>query len=60
MTLEGMSVYGDQIQAIKHTILQSDFGEGRGTTERVDLLGRYVTDEQADDSVLRQTGTHTQ
>ena len=44
MTLEGMSVYGDQIQAIKHTILQSDFGEGRGTPERVDLLGRYVAD----------------
>ena len=25
----------------------------------LETLGRYVTDEQADDSVLRQTGTHT-
>ncbi len=26
----------------------------------LETLGRYVTDEQANDSVLRQTGTHTQ
>ncbi len=25
----------------------------------LETLGRYVTDEQADDSVLRQTDTHT-
>ncbi len=25
----------------------------------LETLGRYVTDEQADDSVLRQTGAHT-
>ena len=25
----------------------------------LETLGRYVTDEQADDSVLRQSGTHT-
>ncbi len=25
----------------------------------LETLGRYVTDEQAGDSVLRQTGTHT-
>ncbi len=26
----------------------------------LETLDRYVMDEQADDSVLRQTGTHTQ
>jgi hypothetical protein len=25
----------------------------------LETLGRYVTDKQADDSILRQTGTHT-
>ena len=44
MTLQGMSVYGDQIQALKHAILERDFGEGEGASERVDVLGDYVAD----------------
>ena len=44
MTLQGMSVYGDQIQALKHAILERDFSEGAGASERVDVLGRYVAD----------------
>ena len=44
MTLEGRSVYGDQIQALKNAILQREFGEGAGDSERVDVLDRYVAD----------------
>ncbi len=44
MTLQGMSVYGDRIQSMKHAILQRDFSEGAGASERVDLLARYVAD----------------
>ena len=44
MTLEGRSVYGDQIQAIKHAILESEFREGAGGSERVDVLDRYMAD----------------
>ena len=44
MTLQGMSVYGDQIQAVKHTILEGEFNEGSGASERVDVLGRYLAD----------------
>ena len=44
MTLQGMSVYGDQIQAVKHAILEGGFNEGSGASERVDVLGRYMAD----------------
>jgi phosphomannomutase/phosphoglucomutase len=44
MTLAGMSVYGDRIQAIKTAILNGRFGEGEGASERTDLLDRYVAD----------------
>ena len=44
MTLQAMSVYGDRIQAIKHTIGTGEFREGAGTSEPVDLLDRYVED----------------
>ena len=44
MTLEGRSVYGDQIQALKQAILESEFREGAGGSERVDVLDRYVAD----------------
>ena len=44
MTLQGMSVYGDRIQAIKGAILNEDFAEGAGADERIDLLDRYVAD----------------
>jgi len=44
MTLQGMSVYGDRIQSMKHAILQRDFSEGVGASERVDLLARYMAD----------------
>ena len=44
MTLQGMSVYGDQIQAVKHAILEGEFNEGSGASERVDVLGRYMAD----------------
>ncbi len=44
MTLQGMSVYGDQIQALKDTIRKSEFREGAGASERVDVLDRYVAD----------------
>ena len=44
MTLQGMSVYGDRIQAVKNTIGMGEFREGAGTSERVDVLDRYVAD----------------
>jgi phosphomannomutase/phosphoglucomutase len=44
MTFQGMSVYGDQIQTLKHSILEKKFGEGAGSCERVDVLARYVAD----------------
>lgn len=44
MTLRGMSVYGDQIQALKHAILEREFGEGAGSSERLHVLDRYVAD----------------
>jgi phosphomannomutase/phosphoglucomutase len=44
MTLRGMSVYGDQIQGLKQAILEEEFGEGAGGSERVDVLDRYVAD----------------
>ncbi len=44
MTLQAMSVYGDRIQEIKHAIGTGEFREGAGTSERVDLLDRYVAD----------------
>ena len=44
MTFQGMSVYGDQIQGIKHAILNGEFAEGCGTSERVDVLDGYVAD----------------
>ena len=47
MTLQGMSVYGDQIQALKHSILEREFGEGEGDSERVDILDRYMVDVAA-------------
>ena len=44
MTLEGRSVYGDQIQALKQAILEGKFREGAGGSERVDVLDRYMAD----------------
>ena len=44
MTLQGMSVYGDRIQALKHAVLAGEFGEGAGGSEGVDVLDRYVAD----------------
>ncbi len=44
MTLQGRSVYGAQIQAVKDSILGRDFEEGEGASERVEVLGRYVAD----------------
>jgi phosphomannomutase/phosphoglucomutase len=44
MTLEGRSVYGDQIQVLKQAILESEFREGAGGSERIDVLDRYVAD----------------
>jgi phosphomannomutase/phosphoglucomutase len=44
MTLAGMSVYGDRIQAIKVSILNEEFGGGAGTSESVDILDRYMAD----------------
>ncbi len=44
MTLGAMPVYGDQIQAFKHAIRQGEFREGTGTSERSDVLDRYVAD----------------
>ena len=44
MTLQGMSVYGDQIQAVKRAIRNGEFREGAGTSERLYVLDRYVAD----------------
>ncbi len=44
MTLQGMSVYGDRIQELKHVIAGRDFGEGAGAREGVDVLDRYIAD----------------
>jgi len=44
MTLQAMSVYGDQIQALKGAIHRGEFREGAGTSERIDILERYVAD----------------
>ncbi len=44
MTLGGMSVYGDQIQDLKNAVLNKEFGEGAGTSDRIDVLERYMAD----------------
>ena len=44
MTLQGMSVYGDQIGAMKQAILERDFCEGTGAASYVNVLDRYVAD----------------
>ena len=44
MTLQGMSVYGDQIQALKHAILEREFSQGEGGSEDLDVLDRYAAD----------------
>jgi len=44
MTLQSMSVYGDQIQALKGAIHRGEFREGAGSSKRIDVLERYVAD----------------
>ncbi len=44
MTLQSMSVYGDQIQTLKGAIHRGEFREGAGSSERIDVLERYVAD----------------
>ena len=44
MTFQGTSVYGDQIQALKQAIQAGTYEDGKGVSERIDVLGRYVAD----------------
>jgi len=42
MVVGGGSVYGEAIQALRDLVVSEDYETGSGTTERADILGRYV------------------
>jgi phosphomannomutase/phosphoglucomutase len=44
MTFQGSSVYGDQIQSLKRAVAAGEYENGKGVSERIDVLGRYVAD----------------
>ena len=44
MTFQRTSVYGDQIQSLKRAIAVGEYEVGKGVSERIDVLGRYVAD----------------
>ncbi|WP_281502312.1 phosphomannomutase/phosphoglucomutase [Alcanivorax sp. S6407] len=51
IVINGETLYGDRIQAIKARIAKSDFNEGQGSEQELDIADRYLTDV-ANDIVL--------
>ena len=44
MTLGGSSVYGEAIQRLRKCIETESYGQGAGRSERLDVLGQYISD----------------